>query len=357
MRARKRVAPGGACKGAADCAKPAAQVPAQGNQAVLRRLGAGRGMQRRVAPPVVHEVLRGGGRALDAGTRGFFEQGLGADLGAVRVHDNALAARSARAVDAAAYAVGPHVVFDAGRLAPTRPDGLRLLAHELAHVVQSGASGDMPARIRIGEPNAPEEQQATHAAARLSAAQPAGLGAGGAEPALRRQTPDEETKPAPKPLFPLPIVDKFDPVPFVPTPGGTAPSPYDQPGKVTDPSGKGPSLEDLRGAREKLFGKTPLNLGINNNPKMPNCSSLETADSTKAVPKYWTYEQYDVQRRLYHGPLTKDAWPQVTPEQYKAVIDTCPKEVKREMPVIPPPAPLPKGDFPGSTLPPGQAMA
>jgi hypothetical protein len=273
------------------------------------------------------------------------------------VHDNTLAARSAQAVDAAAYAVGPHVVFDAGRLAPSQPDGFRLLAHELAHVVQSGTGADLSGRIRIGETDAPEERQAEHAATRLSAAQPAGLDAGGAEPALRRQPPDEENKPpAPKPLMPLPGVDKFDVAPFLPFPGGSAPTPFDKPGTVTDPSGKGPSIEDLRGGYQDLFGKKPLNLGLNTNAQMPPCSALETTYSTKAAPRYWTFEQYDLSRKLYHSPLTKDPWPQVTPEQYKSTIDACPKEQPREMPVIPK-DPSQKGDFPGSTLPPGQAMA
>ena len=357
MRARMQAASDGCKRGPGSCSGPTLRASAQGNQAMLRRLAGARGSQRRTAPSAVHDVLRSGGRPLDSNPRGFFEQGLGADLGAVRVHDNTLAARSAQVVDAAAYAVGPHVVFGAGRLAPSQPDGFHLLAHELAHVVQSGTGADVSGRIRIGEPDAPEEQQAEHAATRLSAAQPAGLDPGGAEPALRRQSPDDENKqPAPKPLIPLPGIDKFDVAPFLPFPGGSAPTPFDKPGTVTDPSGKGPSIEDLHGGYQTLFGKKPLNLGLNTNAQMPPCSALETTYSTKAAPRYWTFEQYDLSRKLYHSPLTQDPWPQVTPEQYKSTIDACPKEQPREVPVIPK-DPSQKGDFPGSTLPPGQAMA
>ena len=32
--------------------------------------------------------------------------------------------------------------------------------------------------------------------------------------------------------IPLPVVDKFDPVPYLPFPGGSAPTPYDQPGNI-----------------------------------------------------------------------------------------------------------------------------
>lgn len=91
---------------------------------------------RPVAPPVVHDALRTPGAPLDPATRGFFESRLGADLGAVRVHRDAAAADSARAVGAAAYTVGPDIVFGHGRYDPGGADGRRLLAHELAHVLQ-----------------------------------------------------------------------------------------------------------------------------------------------------------------------------------------------------------------------------
>ena len=72
---------------------------------------------------------------MDAGTRGFFEPRLGHDFSAVRVHTDAGAAQSAGALGASAYTVGPNIVFGGG-YRPDRPEGQRLLAHELAHVVQ-----------------------------------------------------------------------------------------------------------------------------------------------------------------------------------------------------------------------------
>lgn len=89
-----------------------------------------------VAPPLVHEVLRSPGSGLDPGTREVFEPAFGVDLSGVRVHDDAAAAASARAVGAAAYTVGSHVVFGAGRRAPGMAEGRALMAHELAHVLQ-----------------------------------------------------------------------------------------------------------------------------------------------------------------------------------------------------------------------------
>jgi peptidoglycan hydrolase-like protein with peptidoglycan-binding domain len=69
------------------------------------------------------------------------------DFGGVRIHTDARAAESARAVDAKAYAVGNHVVFGAGRYQPGSAAGDRLLAHELTHTLQQGG-GVQPARLQ-----------------------------------------------------------------------------------------------------------------------------------------------------------------------------------------------------------------
>ncbi len=87
-------------------------------------------------PPIVHEVLRAPGQSLDPATRTYMESRFGHDFSRVRVHIDAKAGESARAVNALAYTVGPDVVFGAGQYAPRTSEGRRLLAHELAHVVQ-----------------------------------------------------------------------------------------------------------------------------------------------------------------------------------------------------------------------------
>jgi hypothetical protein len=90
---------------------------------------------RGVAPESVTDALREPGRPLASADRSGLEARFGADLGSVRVHDGARAARSASDVDAAAYSVGSHVVFGGGSYEPSSPRGRHLLAHELAHVV------------------------------------------------------------------------------------------------------------------------------------------------------------------------------------------------------------------------------
>jgi hypothetical protein len=68
------------------------------------------------------------------------EQRFGYDFSQVRIHTGPAAERSTRDVDAHAYTVGPSIVFNAGRFAPGTTEGRRLLAHELTHVIQQGAS-------------------------------------------------------------------------------------------------------------------------------------------------------------------------------------------------------------------------
>jgi hypothetical protein len=120
------------------------------------------------APPIVHEVLRAPGRPLDAEPRSFMEPRFGHDFSQVRIHDESRAAASARAVGALAYTVGHNVVFGAGQYAPSTGEGRRILAHELAHVVQQGdrvtsTSTELP----VGDVATPYEHEAETVADRL----------------------------------------------------------------------------------------------------------------------------------------------------------------------------------------------
>lgn len=92
----------------------------------------------RAVPLQVGEVLRSPGRPLEGGLARDMGSRFGHDFGNVRVHADARAGESATAMDAAAYAVGRDLVFGHDRFAPHTVAGRRLLAHELAHVVQQG---------------------------------------------------------------------------------------------------------------------------------------------------------------------------------------------------------------------------
>jgi len=87
----------------------------------------------------VQRFLGSDGRALPAATQHHFQQRLGADLSRVRLHDDSDSAQSATRIGAAAYTLGQHIVLGpSADLASAK--GHRLLAHELAHTVQQGAS-------------------------------------------------------------------------------------------------------------------------------------------------------------------------------------------------------------------------
>lgn len=110
------------------------------------------------APTAVHAALRGAGRPLDSATRAFFEPRYGHSFADVRVHDDSLASRSAEALGARAYAVGRDIVFGASEYQPGSERGDRLLAHELAHVVQqsNGMNGAVVQRdAKVGNQGQP----------------------------------------------------------------------------------------------------------------------------------------------------------------------------------------------------------
>lgn len=148
---RRKCACGGSGGATGECAACAKKK--------LQRRAASSGPE--TVPPIVHDVLRSPGQPLDAQTRSFFEPRFGHDFSKVRVHADARAAHSARAVNARAYTVARDVVFDSGQHAPQTSEGQRLLAHELTHVVQQREEPDVPpSRLQIGSVNGSYERQA-----------------------------------------------------------------------------------------------------------------------------------------------------------------------------------------------------
>ena len=141
---QRECACGGSCD---DCKKKTSET----EHAQVRMKAAGPGIAGGIeAPPIVGDVLRSSGQPLDAGTRAFMEPRFGHDFSKVRVHTDAKAGESARAVQARAYTVGSNVVFGAGEFNPGTDAGQRLMGHELAHVVQQERS-DSPGMIQRRE--------------------------------------------------------------------------------------------------------------------------------------------------------------------------------------------------------------
>jgi len=126
-----------ACGGTCPTCQPA---PTGHEHERLQTLRVGSGDHGQTAvPPLVHEVLRSPGQPLDPAARAFMEPRFGHEFSHVRVHTDERAARAAQAINAHAYTFGHDIVFGHGRFDADGTEGRRLLAHELAHVLQQSA--------------------------------------------------------------------------------------------------------------------------------------------------------------------------------------------------------------------------
>ncbi|MBX5484909.1 MAG: DUF4157 domain-containing protein, partial [Myxococcaceae bacterium] len=67
------------------------------------------------------------------------ERALGNDFSGVRVHTGPPSERLNQTLGSNAFTTGRDIFFGAGHYAPQTPEGQRLIAHELTHVVQQGA--------------------------------------------------------------------------------------------------------------------------------------------------------------------------------------------------------------------------
>lgn len=178
---------------------PGAPPAPPGDSRPVRFFG-GRGA---AAEPAAVLATLGPGRPLPSGVSGRFSPHLG-PLDHVRVHDDPIAGRTARALGSRAFSVGSHVAFGAGQYRPGRVEGDLLLAHELAHATHGATSSETR-----------DEQAADGAAVRVAGAlwggaeaeEPLPRPAGGGGLALRRcdlpegaspETDVEETPSAPQ---------------------------------------------------------------------------------------------------------------------------------------------------------------
>lgn len=117
-----------------------------------------------VVPPIVDDVLASPGRPLEPATRAFMESRVGSDLSRVRIHTDARAAVSARALSALAYTVGRDIVFSAEQYSPGSSSGRKLLSHELAHASVGNTS---TGTLTLGRTDSPAEAVAERVATML----------------------------------------------------------------------------------------------------------------------------------------------------------------------------------------------
>ena len=154
-----------------------------------------------LAPPAVHEVIASPGQPMDAKTLQFMESRLGHDFSRVRVHTGRKAAESAHAVNALAYTVGRDVVFADGKYSPASINGIRLLAHELSHVIQQSNGETVPQRgVEIVDDRRLEDSAKGAARAIIQGSDHGSVERGIVRPSLQRDdgTIDVELVPTPK---------------------------------------------------------------------------------------------------------------------------------------------------------------
>lgn len=83
---------------------------------------------------------RGRGAPLSSKTKMEMESGFGADFSGVRIHNGKNAIQMSKQLRAQAFTTGNDIFFNEGKLQPESDAGKHLLAHELTHTIQQGAS-------------------------------------------------------------------------------------------------------------------------------------------------------------------------------------------------------------------------
>lgn len=116
---------------------------------------------------------KGGGNPLPPAVQTDMQHHFGRDLSNVRIHTDDNAAQMSRAIGARAFTHGNNIYFSSGAFAPTSESGKSLLAHELTHTVQQGASGEKiqryiePTQEVVLEPTPPEPDDGAQVEGRM----------------------------------------------------------------------------------------------------------------------------------------------------------------------------------------------
>jgi len=118
-------------------AEETAASPAVGELLDLQR-AAGNKVVQQIIDSIVEESP---GETLPESTRELMESRLGESFDNVRIHTDEEAERRTRDVGANAFTSGRDIYFGKGNYAPHDPEGQRLIAHELAHVIQQNYAG------------------------------------------------------------------------------------------------------------------------------------------------------------------------------------------------------------------------
>jgi hypothetical protein len=110
---------------------------------------------------------KGGGAKMDNETQSTMESGIGADFSNVRIHTDSKAENMNQNLGAKAFTNGSDVYFNKGQYNPSSKEGQHLIAHELTHTVQQGATSksadptETPIQAKLDQYEKPEHGKNT----------------------------------------------------------------------------------------------------------------------------------------------------------------------------------------------------
>jgi hypothetical protein len=198
---------------------------AQGAQNVISNIGGllfkkREGAAQTTHPPAAIQARLGDGEALEGNLQSRMGSVFGYDFSGVRVHKDGNAAQLSANLNARAFTVGHNVAFAAGEYQPGTPIGDALIAHELAHVAQQGATSANAPMKRAEAENGALEEDADVSAGRAVAALWSGARTGLAKisrnaiPALKSGLRLQRCKaaPTPKPELEFNLPGKENPI-------------------------------------------------------------------------------------------------------------------------------------------------
>ncbi|GHO90307.1 hypothetical protein KSF_003550 [Reticulibacter mediterranei] len=127
-------------------------------------------------------AARSCGQSLDQGIQQTLEACFGLDLSAVRVHTGEAANALAHTLNADAFTCGRDIFFASGAYQPQSKEGVRLLAHEMSHVIQQALGQVGPQTVLddvvLGQPGDQWEHEAKVIANKVVERQPVSIASG-----------------------------------------------------------------------------------------------------------------------------------------------------------------------------------
>ncbi|GIK55948.1 MAG: DUF4157 domain-containing protein [Chloroflexi bacterium] len=135
---------------------------------------------------------RGSGHSLDDGMAAKAGATMGQDFSGVKIHTDSQSDQLSHQLGAKAFTTGNDIFFRAGEYNPASSEGQTLIAHELTHVVQQGASApSVQGKMAVNDPNDQYEAEADHVAETVMA-QPDNIQREAEEDELQMQEVEEE---------------------------------------------------------------------------------------------------------------------------------------------------------------------